>query len=82
MTFTQHALNEVDTYIVTHPDYTRQGVDQPGQGSTNRVIFAQKDDERVVFKVFCETERKQRACFALKHWAKYRSGSQTDRRCF
>ena len=67
-TFTHHALSEVNTFVKKHPEYTLDGVEQPGQGATNRVIFARCDDELVVFKVFCELERKQRACFAFTHW--------------
>jgi hypothetical protein len=66
--FTQHALDMVDRFIDEHPEYTRQGVEQPGQGSTNRVVFAHRGRRTVVFKVFCETERKERACFGLCHW--------------
>ena len=67
--FTNFALNKVDAFIAEHDDYTRQGVAQLGQGSTNRVVFARRDEDLVVFKVFCEDERKARECFALRHWA-------------
>jgi len=66
--FTGEALARVDAYIAAHPAYTRRGVEQPAQGATNRVIFARRDGEPVVFKVFCEVERKERECFALRHW--------------
>jgi len=66
--FTREALAKVDAYIAAHPGYTRQGVEQPKQGATNRVIYARRDHELVVFKVFCEVERKERECFALRHW--------------
>jgi hypothetical protein len=66
--FTGEALAKVDAYIAAHPGYTRQDVEQPAQGATNRVIFARRDGELVVFKVFCEVERKERECFALRHW--------------
>jgi hypothetical protein len=66
--FTRGALAKVDAYIAAHPGYTRQGVEQPKQGATNRVIYARRDHELVVFKVFCEVERKERECFALRHW--------------
>ena len=62
------ALSKVDAYIATHPDYTRRGVTQPGQGSTNRVVFARRGSDPVVFKVFCERERKERELFAFRHW--------------
>lgn len=66
--FTAEALARVDAFIVAHPEYTRQGIEQPGQGATNRVVFARRGEDPVVFKVFCEVERKERECFALRHW--------------
>lgn len=66
--FTQDALAKVDAFIAEHPEYSRDGVPQPGQGSTNRVMFARSGDRLVVLKVFCEVERKERECFGLRHW--------------
>lgn len=66
--FTADALALVDRYIAEHGGLTRSGVQQPGQGATNRIIFARQDGKLVVFKVFCDKERKQRECFALRHW--------------
>ena len=66
--FTREALARIDAYIAAHPEYTLRGVEQPAQGATNRVIFARRDGELIVFKVFCEAERKERECFALRHW--------------
>lgn len=66
--FTAEALAKVDAFIADHDGLTRQGVDQPGHGSTNRVFFARRNDDLVVLKVFCEVERKERECFALRHW--------------
>jgi hypothetical protein len=66
--FTAEAFAKVDTFLSAHPTYTRLGVEQPSQGATNRVIFARSDGHIVVFKVFCEAERKQRECFGLRHW--------------
>jgi hypothetical protein len=66
--FTEEALAKVDGFIAAHPEYTRRGVEQPGQGATNRVIFARRGGELVVLKVFCEVERKERECFGLRHW--------------
>lgn len=67
--FTREAFERIDAFMADHPEYTREGVEQPGQGSTNRVAFARRDGELVVFKVFCEEERKQRECFASRHWS-------------
>jgi hypothetical protein len=66
--FTSAALAHVDAYIAAHPEYSRQGVSQPGQGATNRVVFARRSAEIVVFKVFCQPERRQREVFAFHHW--------------
>jgi hypothetical protein len=66
--FTAEAFARVDAFIAEHPEYARQEVEQPAQGATNRVIFARRGDSLVVFKVFCEAERKQRECFGLRHW--------------
>jgi len=62
------ALARVDAFIAEHSEYSRLGVEQPGQGSTNRVVFARRGDTPVVFKVFCEAQRKEREAFALRHW--------------
>jgi hypothetical protein len=66
--FTRQARARVDTYIAQNPEYSHEGVPQPGQGSTNRVLFCRRGDETVVFKVFCQPERKQRELFAYRHW--------------
>lgn len=66
--FTRLALHKVDAFIAEHPGYTCDGVSQPEQGATNRVVFGRRGDDLVVFKVFCEAERKERECFGLHHW--------------
>jgi len=63
------ALERIGAFIAENPEYSRQGVEQPGQGATNWVVYACRGNERVVFKVFCDAERKDRECFALRHWA-------------
>jgi hypothetical protein len=68
--FTDAALARVDAFITAHPEYARQGVQQPGHGSTNRVFCARLGHEPVIFKVFCEAERKERELFGLRHWRK------------
>lgn len=66
---TEDAFEQVDGFIARNPDYTRQGVEQIGeQRSTNRIVFARRGAVPVVFKVFCEEERKERECFGLRHW--------------
>jgi Ser/Thr protein kinase RdoA (MazF antagonist) len=66
---TQEAEAQVEAFLAAHPEYTRKGVPQPGQGSTNRVFFARVGGDRVVLKVFCEVERRAREGFGLRHWA-------------
>lgn len=66
--FAAQAMARVNALVAEHPEYTCQGVPQPGQGSTNRVVFARRGKELVVFKVFCEVERKAREIFAFHHW--------------
>ena len=66
--FTQIAHSKVGALMAQHPEYTRDGISQPSQGSTNRICFLRHGDEIVVVKVFCEIERKERECFALRHW--------------
>ncbi len=67
---TQHAEAQVEAFLAAHPEYTRKGVQQPGQGSTNRVFFARVGEDRVVLKVFCEVERRAREGFGLRHWSR------------
>jgi Ser/Thr protein kinase RdoA (MazF antagonist) len=66
--FTREATAKVDAFIAEHPEYTRDGVEQPGQGATNRVFFLRRGADLVVCKVFCEAERKERESFGLRHW--------------
>jgi aminoglycoside phosphotransferase (APT) family kinase protein len=66
--FTKHALARIDAFIAEHPEYTRSDFNPSLQGGTNRVVLGRRGNERIVFKVFCEAERKQRECFALRHW--------------
>ncbi len=63
-------LNKIDQFIFEYPEYTREGVDLRPPMGTNRVVFARRGQDKVVFKVFCEEERKERECFALRHWHK------------
>jgi hypothetical protein len=67
--FTAASLAKVDAFLAEHPGCTRDGVAQPGQGATNRVIFVRRGEELLVCKVFCEAERKERECFGLRYWA-------------
>lgn len=66
--FTAEALAKVDAFIAENPDCAREGVEQPEQGATNRVLFLRRGAELVVFKFFCHPERKERESFAFRHW--------------
>ena len=50
--FTAEALAKVDAFIAENPDCAREGVEQPEQGATNRVLFLRRGAELVVFKFF------------------------------
>jgi hypothetical protein len=65
---TADALAQVDAYIARHAGCTRDGVPQPGQGSTNRIVYLRRDGQILVCKVFCQAERKGREAFAMMHW--------------
>src|SRR5215213_2785272 len=73
----QQAWPVVERFIQAHPQYTIDP-DQAGSASnTNYVIFGHRGEhwaeeggeQRVVFKYFCEDERKARELFALHHFA-------------
>lgn len=66
--FNRKSLAKINTFIAEHSEYTQEEVTQPRLGNTNYVAFAQRNEELVVLKVFCETERKSRETFAIKHW--------------
>ena len=68
--FANRALIKVDAFIADRPEYTRQDVEQPAQGSTNCGVYARRGENLVVFKVFCEEARKARESFAFRHWGK------------
>lgn len=69
----QMAYPLVKDFIARHPEYA-MAPDQSGSHSnTNYVIFGVRASQggavRVVFKVFCEDERKTREVYALHHFA-------------
>ncbi len=54
--------------VEAHPEFAMDA-DQSGSASvTNYVIFGQCDDEPVVFKYFCQDERRAREIYGLLHW--------------
>lgn len=68
--FAKRAFAQIDSFISDHPEYSRADEKQPRQGATNRVVFGRRGEKPVVFKVFCQGERKERECFAYGHWGK------------
>ncbi len=63
------AWNQVRDFTSRHPEYTIAPEQSGGQGNTNYVILGKCGAERVVFKYFCQDERKDREVFGLRHWA-------------
>ena len=74
MELNTQVLARIDSWIMAHPGYTRQDVEQPEQGHTNCICTvrgpggSRDGRELAVIKVFCEAERKARECFGLAHW--------------
>jgi hypothetical protein len=64
----QNAIARADAFIATHPEYSRNDVPPPTGGHTNKIVFARRGSDLVVFKIFCEDERKERECFGMRHW--------------
>ena len=62
------SLSRVNAFLDLHPEFTLEGVTQPGHGTTNKVYFVRWGENLAVIKVFCERERKDRECFGLTHW--------------
>jgi hypothetical protein len=63
------AYPAVEQFIAQHPEYTINADQSGSQSATNYVIFGQHGDEQVIFKYFCEDERKEREVYALRHFA-------------
>jgi len=55
--------------VSAHPEF-EMDADQSGSASTtNYVIFGRYNKEPVVFKYFCQDERRAREVYGLVHWA-------------
>jgi hypothetical protein len=63
------ALPAVEQFIVHHPEFSVSADQSGSEGNTNYVIFGQRNKEPVIFKYFCEDERKEREVYALHHFA-------------
>ena len=59
----------VEDFVARNPRYSITSDQSGSQSATNYVIFGQHGDEQVVFKYFCEDERKEREVYALRHFA-------------
>lgn len=65
----QQAWPVVERFTQEYPQYTIDP-DQAGSASiTNYVTFGQWGEQPIVFKYFCQDERKEREVFALRHFA-------------
>jgi hypothetical protein len=64
------AYPAVEQFIAQHPEYAITPNQSGSQSATNYVIFGQRGQEQVIFKYFCEDERKAREVYALRHFAK------------
>ena len=58
----------LNDFLRENPDYFEDPALQASQGATNFVKFLRHEGAVVVAKVFHDDERKQRECFALRHW--------------
>jgi hypothetical protein len=66
------AYPAVEQFITRHPEYTISPDQSGSTSATNYVIFGQRGQEQIVFKYFCEDERKAREVYALHHFAQTR----------
>jgi hypothetical protein len=62
------AYPAVEQFIARHPEYTLDPNQSGNQSATNYVIFGHRGQEQVIFKYFCEDERKEREVYALRHF--------------
>src|SRR4051812_5767752 len=63
------AYPAVEQFIAEHPDYEISEDQSGGNSATNYVILGHRGSEQVVFKYFCEDERKEREVYALRHFS-------------
>ena len=62
----------VEAFVASHPEYSIAPSQSGSQSVTNYVIFGERGTEakeQVIFKYFCEDERKDREVYALYHFA-------------
>ena len=58
----------VARFVQENPDYAADAAQPAARGQANCVVFGRRGERRVVFKKFCEADRKGREVFALRHW--------------
>ena len=63
------AYPAVQAFIAQHPEYAIAPNQSGSDSVTNYVIFGMHNNEPVIFKYFCEDERKDREVYALHHFA-------------
>ena len=62
------AIPAINSLVEEHKEYSIDP-DQSGSASvTNYVIFGRRGKEQVVFKYFCDEERRRREVYGLNHW--------------
>ena len=64
------AIPAVERYVAKYPEYTISPDQTGSAGNTNYVIFGHRYQQPVIFKYFCEDERKEREVFAMHHFAR------------
>jgi hypothetical protein len=65
----QQAYPVVERFVHLHPEYSIDANQSGSQSVTNYVIFGHRGQEPIIFKYFCEDERKEREVYGLRHFA-------------
>lgn len=69
----QEAYSAVERFLQQHSEYSIDADQSGSEGNTNYVIFghrfAQGGEQPVIFKYFCQDERKEREVYALRHFS-------------
>lgn len=65
----RQARPAIAQFVVDHPHYAVDADQSGNQSATNYVFFGHRGRQPVVFKYFCQDERKEREVYALRHFA-------------
>ncbi|MCC6458569.1 MAG: phosphotransferase [Caldilineaceae bacterium] len=65
----RQAYPVVEQFVQLHPEYSIDANQSGSQSVTNYVIFGHRGHEPIIFKYFCEDERKAREIYGLRHFA-------------